>query len=95
MLLRSGGVQLSGPIEEIVAAHRVLTGPRMDPASVARMHSVIQQRHSERQTTLLVRANSHVYDACWQVGDVDLEEIVLAYLGLGMPAAPVRREVAS
>jgi len=95
VLLRSGGVQLSGPIEEIVAAHRVLTGPRTDPASVARMHSVIQQRHSERQTTLLVRANSHVYDACWQVGEVDLEEIVLAYLGLGMPAAPVRREVAS
>lgn len=95
VLLRFGGVQLSGPIEEIVAAHRVLTGPRKDPAAVARVHQVISESHSERQTTLLVRANGHVYDACWQVGDVDLEEIVLAYLGLGAQVGRAPVEVAS
>jgi ABC-2 type transport system ATP-binding protein len=95
VLLHSGGVQLSGPIEQIVAAHRVLTGPRTDPAAVARIHQVIRERHSERQTTLLVRANGHVYDCCWQVDDVDLEEIVLAYLGLGRPARQAPAELAS
>jgi ABC-2 type transport system ATP-binding protein len=95
VLLHSGGVRLSGPIDEIVAAHRVLVGPRTDPASVARVHHVIQERHSERQTTLLVRTNSHLYDARWQVGEVDLEEIVLAYLGLAAPADRVPEEVAS
>ena len=95
VLLHSGGVHLSGPIEEIVAAHRVLTGPRTDPASMARVHQVIRERHSERQTTLLVRANGHLYDARWQVDEVDLEEIVLAYLGLGLPSGRVAEEVAS
>ena len=55
---------------------------------------MIRERHSERQTTLLVRASGHVYDACWRVDDVDLEEIVLAYLGLGVPAGRVPAEVA-
>ena len=38
-----------------------------------------------------MRANGHVYDTCWQVDDVDLEEIVLAYLGLGTPRRPSAR----
>jgi ABC-2 type transport system ATP-binding protein len=74
---------LSGSIEEIVARHRVLTGPRGDAATVARVHQVIRESHTPRQTTLLVRANGHVYDSCWTPREVDLEEIVLAYLGYG------------
>ena len=79
--LADGRTQLSGPIGEIVASHRLLTGPRSDASSVARVHHVIRESHTERQTTLLVRANGHVYDACWEQHEVDLEEIVLAYLG--------------
>jgi hypothetical protein len=30
---------------------------------------------------VLVRANGHVYDSCWEQHEIDLEEIVLAYLG--------------
>ena len=44
------------------------------------MHQVVQARHTPRQTVLLVRANGHVYDARWQIEDVALEDIVLAYL---------------
>ena len=79
--LARGAVQLNGSIAEIVASHRVLTGPRSDAASVARVHDVIRESHTERQTTLLVRANGHVYDCSWEQHEVDLEEIVLAYLG--------------
>jgi ABC-2 type transport system ATP-binding protein len=79
--LSQGATQLSGSISEIVASHRLLTGPRSDAASVARVHDVIRESHTERQTTLLVRANGHVYDSCWEQHEVDLEEIVLAYLG--------------
>jgi ABC-2 type transport system ATP-binding protein len=82
---------LAGPIDEIVAEHRLLTGPRNDPAVVARVHEVIRESHTERQTTLLVRANGHVYDSCWELHEVDLEEIVLAYLGYGTNHV-VRRE---
>ena len=76
--LAQGVTNLNGSISEIVASHRLLTGPRSDAASV---HDVIRESHTERQTTLLVRANGHVYDSCWEQHEVDLEEIVLAYLG--------------
>jgi len=79
--LAGSRTQLAGPITEIVASHRVLIGPRSDSASVARIHNVIRESHTERQTTLLVQANGHLYDSCWQQHEVDLEEIVLAYLG--------------
>ena len=90
VILAAGRTQLAGQIEEIVASHRLLTGPRDEAEDVARAHEVVRESHAERQTTLLVRANGHVYDSRWTVHDLDLEEIVLAYLGQG---ATPRREV--
>jgi ABC-2 type transport system ATP-binding protein len=81
VILAHGRTQLVGSIEEIVASHRLLTGPRNEAADVARLHEVVRESHAERQTTLLVRANGHVYDSHWTVHELDLEEIVLAYLG--------------
>jgi ABC-2 type transport system ATP-binding protein len=83
VILAEARAELAGPIDEIVAGHRLLTGPRTDAGAVARVHDVIRERHTERQTTLLVRADGHVYDADWELHEVDLEEIVLAYLGYG------------
>ena len=83
VILAQARAELAGPIDEILAGHRLLTGPRSDAGAVARVHDVIRERHTERQTTLLVRADGHVYDADWELHEVDLEEIVLAYLGYG------------
>jgi ABC-2 type transport system ATP-binding protein len=83
VILSEAHAQLAGAIDEILATHRLLTGPRCDPATVAHVHQVIRASHTERQTSLLVRANGHVYDACWELHEIDLEEIVLAYLGYG------------
>ena len=94
IILANGRTQLVGSIDEILAEHRLLTGPRSDPAAVARVHQVIRESHTERQTTLLVRANGHVYDARWEMHEVDLEEIVLAYLGM-TSAAALSRPVAA
>ncbi len=80
VILSQSRVQLAGPIEQLVSAHRVLTGPRSEAGVVARVHDVVSESHTPRQTTLLVRANGHVYDACWELHEVHLEEIVLAYL---------------
>jgi ABC-2 type transport system ATP-binding protein len=79
VVLSAACVRLAGPIEEIVAAHRVLTGPRSDAATVARLHQVVHASHTPRQTTLLVRANGHVYDSCWDIHPVGFEEVALAY----------------
>jgi ABC-2 type transport system ATP-binding protein len=93
VILATGRTQLVGSIEEIIASHRLLTGPRDGAEDVARVHEVVRETHAERQTTLLVRANSHVYDARWTAHELDLEEIVLAYLG--QDAARRREAVAS
>jgi ABC-2 type transport system ATP-binding protein len=87
VILAGGRTQLVGPIDEILGAHRLLTGPRSEAEEVARLHDVVRQSHTERQTTLLVRANGHVYDAQWELHELDLEEIVLAYLGREAVAA--------
>jgi ABC-2 type transport system ATP-binding protein len=81
VILAAGGVQLAGGIEEILGSHRLLTGPRRHPARLGGAHIVIQESHTERQTTLLVRVNGAFADPSWQVDEVGLEEIVLAYLG--------------
>jgi ABC-2 type transport system ATP-binding protein len=94
VILSHARALLAGPIDEIVAEHRLLTGPRNNPAAVARVHEVIRESHTERQTTLLVRANGHVYDSCWELHEVDLEEIVLAYLGYGTNHVARREAVA-
>jgi ABC-2 type transport system ATP-binding protein len=94
VILSHARALLEGPIEEIVAGHRLLTGPRTDPDAVARVHQVIRESHTERQTTLLVRANGHVYDSCWELHELDLEEIVLAYLGYGTNHVAQREAVA-
>jgi ABC-2 type transport system ATP-binding protein len=89
VILSRGRLQLAGPIEGIVATHKLLTGPRSDPAAVSRIHNVVLARDTERQTSLLVHANGYLFDATWQVHDVELEEIVLAYLGRPVHDDPV------
>ncbi|HEY2311215.1 MAG TPA: ABC transporter ATP-binding protein [Gaiellaceae bacterium] len=81
VILAAGRTQLAASIDEIIASHRLLTGPRGEAEDVSRMHEVVRESHAERQTTLLVRANGHIYDSHWTVHELDLEEIVLAYLG--------------
>lgn len=80
IILSASHVQLAGDIEEIQRTHKRLIGPHQDEAAVARLHTVIEAHHTDRQSTLLVRANGPLFDPSWEVQDVSLEDIVLAYL---------------
>jgi ABC-2 type transport system ATP-binding protein len=94
VVLSRAEVQLAGEIDDVVASHRLLIGPRCDPSGVARVEAIVQQSHTDRQSTLLVRANGHLFDARWTVNEVGLEEIVLAYLARPSTAAiPERVEL--
>ena len=42
--------------------------------------------HTDRQTTLMVRTDGPIHDPAWTVGALDLEDIVLAYMGQGADA---------
>jgi ABC-2 type transport system ATP-binding protein len=80
IVLSAAHLQLAGDIGEIIRTHKRLVGPRQDEAAVASVHTVIEASHTDRQTTLLVRTNGHMFDASWDVQEASLEDIVLAYL---------------
>ncbi len=81
IILSASRVQLAGDIDVIQQKHKLLVGPRCEPDAVAHIHTVVEATHTQRQTSLIVRLNGHVWDPTWEVHDVPLEEIVLAYLG--------------
>jgi ABC-2 type transport system ATP-binding protein len=92
IVLVASRVQLAGDIETLLATHRRLTGARRDPARLPSDQQVISASHTERQTTLLVRTEAPIYDPAWTVGDLGLEDLVLAYMG--RPAAEPGRQAA-
>jgi ABC-2 type transport system ATP-binding protein len=94
IILSAARVQLVGDIQEIIATHKRLVGPRADPAAVASAHTVIEVSHTARQTTLLVQVNGPIFDPAWDVQDVSLEDIALAYLSLGQQATKQAQESA-
>ena len=87
IMLSSSRVQLCGDIEELLAEHQILVGPRKDITAIQKSHSVIQVTRTPRQITLLVRGNGPVADPAFQADDVSLEEVVLAYMGQDAPPA--------
>ncbi len=80
VLLKGGRVQLAGEIEEVLAAHRVYSGPRA--AADPEVAGVVRAVHSERHTDLLVRTGSARPDLhpAWRSQPVGLEELIMAYL---------------
>jgi ABC-2 type transport system ATP-binding protein len=84
IILSDSRVQLTGDIDQILDKHKLLVGPSCDQEAVASLHNVVEANHTARQTTLLVRLNGQLFDPSWDVHDVPLEDIVLAYLGKSM-----------
>ena len=82
ILLAESQVQLCGDIQEILAQHRLLTGPRKDTTAIARTHAIVREDSTVRQTTLLVKLNGPVIDPAWVVEEPTLEEVVLGYMSL-------------
>lgn len=81
ILLAASRTQLSGDIDDVLATHRVLVGPRRPIASAQRGLKVIKATQTARQTRLLARLDGPVHDPSWEVTAVGLEDIVLAYMG--------------
>ncbi|PWT76554.1 MAG: ABC transporter ATP-binding protein [Chloroflexi bacterium] len=86
IILASSHVQLAGDIQEIMRTHKRLLGPRQEVDAIASAHAVIETSHTARQTTLLVQTNGPLVAPSWDVQEVSLEDIVLAYLFQGQHA---------
>jgi ABC-2 type transport system ATP-binding protein len=81
IVLSASRTQVVGDIEELLRTHRLLVGPRREGRAVNGVGSVVQETHTERQSTILVRTAGPILDPDWSVQDVGLEDLVLAYLG--------------
>jgi ABC-2 type transport system ATP-binding protein len=90
IVLVASRVQLAGEVDVLLASHHRLTGARRDPASLPANQEVIEASHTDRQSTLLVRSDSPIYDPSWTVEQVGMEDLVLAYMGQAGAAEPRR-----
>jgi ABC-2 type transport system ATP-binding protein len=90
IVLTDSRVQIAGDVEELLAAHRRITGARRDQASLPGDQHVIEASHTERQSTFLVRTDGPIYDPAWSVEEIGLEDLVLAYMRRAGALKPVR-----
>jgi len=90
VVLVASRVRVAGEVSDLLATHRHLSGPRRDPGTLPASQQVIEESHTDKQTSLLVRTSEPVHDPAWAVTPVSLEDLVLAYMN---PAneVPARR----
>ena len=95
VLIAGGSVQVAGEVDELLARHRLLTGPATEADTCAERVNVVHARSGETQAHLLVRTNGTTdpVPQGWETRQVSLEELTLAYLrdpGAAMLPGPAR-----
>jgi ABC-2 type transport system ATP-binding protein len=93
VVLAASRVQIAGDVDALIASHHRLIGPRRDPASLPSDQQVIQASHTDRQSTLIVQSRHPVLDPAWTVEQLNLEDLVLAYMSQASETARGRRPV--
>jgi ABC-2 type transport system ATP-binding protein len=78
ILIRRGHIELAGEIDDLLAAHRLMSGPRSDVADD--LPGLVHVVRGDRQVHAVVRTNGAPVLTGWETRPVDLEELVLAYL---------------
>ncbi|MET8050088.1 ABC transporter ATP-binding protein [Streptosporangium sp. NPDC005286] len=80
IVLVDSRVQMAGEVDKLLATHHRLTGPRRAPDRLPADQHVISARHTERQSTFVVRTDAPIHDPAWTVSRLSLEDLVLAYM---------------
>lgn len=78
IVLVESRVQVAGDIDDLLATHHRLTGPRRETLP-ADQH-VVSESHTDRQSTFVVRTDGPIHDPAWTVGQIGMEDLVLAYM---------------
>jgi ABC-2 type transport system ATP-binding protein len=81
VVLVDSRVQLTGDLDAIMTTHHRLVGPLRDTATLPDNQQLISESHTDRQSTLVIRTAGPIHDPDWTVSKLDLEDIVLAYMG--------------
>jgi ABC-2 type transport system ATP-binding protein len=81
IVLVASRVQIAGEVDSLLATHHLLTGPRRDTASLPAGQQVITESHTDRQSSFVARSREPIQDPTISVASLDLEDLVLAYMG--------------
>ena len=84
VVLVDSRVQVAGDIDELLASHHRLAGPRRDWDALPGDQQLIGESHTDKQRTLVVRTTQPILDPGWTVENLDLEDLVLAYMTRGV-----------
>jgi ABC-2 type transport system ATP-binding protein len=91
VVLVASKVEVAGEVTDLLASHHRLSGPRKDPRTLPGNQEVIEGSHTDKQSTLLVRTDGRILDPAWNVKPVNLEDLVLAYMGRSRDEKPSRK----
>lgn len=80
IVLVDSHVRVAGEISELLASHHRLSGPRRDSRTLPAGLELIEESHTDKQSTLLVRTHAPILDPAWSVTPITLEDLVLAYM---------------
>jgi len=80
VVLVDSRVRVAGDIDELLACHYLLTGPRRDHGDLPSDEHVVSESHTDKQSTFVVRTDGPILDPSWSVEQLDLEDLVLAYM---------------
>jgi ABC-2 type transport system ATP-binding protein len=88
VVLLAGRVAIAGDVDELLAAHCRLTGPRRDHAALPASVAVIEESHAEKQSSLIVQSTDPILDPAWTATPITLDDLVLAYMRQSRNGAP-------
>jgi ABC-2 type transport system ATP-binding protein len=82
VLVSDGSIQMAGEVDDLVAAHALLSGPASDVDRYTGRWNVVHASRGGAQAYVLVRSNgvSDFVPPRWEVHPVSLEELALFYL---------------
>ncbi len=90
VLLVASRIRVAGDVSELLASHCRLSGPRRDHGALPAGLEVVEESHTDKQSTLLVRTDQPIHDPSWTVKPVSMEDLVLGYMS-GARADRTRR----
>jgi len=88
VVLVDSQVRVIGDVENLLATHHRLSGPLRDIDTLPADQQVVSAKHTDRQTTVLVRTETPILDPAWSIGQLSLEDLVLEYMSNPTAARP-------
>ncbi len=80
VVLVASRVRVTGEVSALLASHHRLSGRRRDPGALPAGVEVVEESHTDKQSTLLVRTDQPIHDPSWTVTPVSMEDLVLGYM---------------